>query len=69
MKENSLGAYLHSQRAEVGGAGGGGEQSPGCSLDSERLAAPSAIVRIVRQFAAAEWLQRRSDEDVDELLK
>lgn len=73
MKENSLGAYLHSQR--VGGGVGrrpaGAERSraPGCRLNSERLAALSAIVRIVRQFAVAEWLQRRSDDDVDELLK
>lgn len=72
MKENSLGAYLHSQRVEGGGVGrrpAGAEQSHGCRLNSERLAALSAIVRIVRQFAVAEWLQRRSYDDVDELLK
>lgn len=72
-----MGAYLHSQRVWVVGWGVGGvgrrpagaEQSHGCRLNSERLAALSAIVRIVRQFAVAEWLQRRSDDDVDELLK
>lgn len=26
------------------------------------------LLRNVRQFADAEWLQRRSDDDVDELL-
>lgn len=60
------------RRGGVGGVGGEvPEQSKnrGCRLNSKRLAALSAIVRIVRQFAIAEWLQRRSDDDVDELLK
>lgn len=56
------------------GIGGGGVRYAGAEprlpphfLSSSRRLA--LLLRIARQFAVAEWRQRRSDDDVDELLR